>query len=209
MEHHCKIICVWYIYVQIIYLAISFAAFLELLSDPKSTFGTMTSNDPCETRIESPGWGFILPEIWLSSPNFFFLNGTNISFIYVKNHLYLCFCFFSGGRTSWPSIWSVSKTFVLGVRQKMAEFGPRFLVKQSRQFFFANVGTCFYFIHFFFQDLFLENCSTNISPFYPLKFLNKSLYSSPPPMVRTTHLTLTDIPPTNQPSIQDGPLPSL
>ena len=38
-------------------------ALLELLSDPKSTFGTMTSNDPCETRIESPGWGFILPEI--------------------------------------------------------------------------------------------------------------------------------------------------
>ena len=125
----------------------------------------------------------------------------------------LCvFAFCSGGRTSLASIWSVSKTFVLGVRQKMAEFGPRCLVKTTiKTIFFANVGTSFYFLHFFSRFIPIENCWTNISPSTPSNSStrpSKRLYSSPF-MVRKTRLTLTDIPPTNQPSVQDGPLPSL
>lgn len=99
-----------------------------------------------------------------------------------KKHLYLCFCFFSGGRTSWPSIWSVSKTFVLGVRQKMAEFEPRFLLKTTikRCFFLQMLELPSIFSFFFFKIYSYRELLNKYFPFYPLKFLNKSLYRSPP-----------------------------
>ena len=59
-----------------------------------------------------------------------------------------------------PAFGVCPRLFVLGVRQEMAEFGQRFLLKTTiKTIIFAHVGTSFYFLFFFFfQNSFLENC---------------------------------------------------